>query len=96
MKSNEAEQWKIAMKSEMDSLTENNTYSIVPLPNGKKTVGSRWVFSLKEDPEGNVTHKARFLSERLFPNPWIRLRRDIFPYPKDDNNSFAHAIQYRV
>ena len=46
----------------MRSMAENETYSVVPLPEGKKAVGSRWVCSLKNDRDGNV-HKARFVAK---------------------------------
>ena len=45
------------------SMIENDTFSVVPLPKGKKAVGSRWVYSLKNDPEGNIVHKARFVAK---------------------------------
>ena len=58
IKGEDSEKWKAAMKAEMESLAENDTYSIIPLPSGKKVVGSRWVYSLKLDPEGIITHKG--------------------------------------
>ena len=63
MKSDEKEEWSEAMESEMKSMDENNTYTIVPLPKGKKAVQSRWVYSLKNDPDGNIIHKARFVAK---------------------------------
>ena len=63
MKSDDKESWSKAMDSEMKSMVENDTYTIVPLPPGKKAVGSRWVFSLKNDPDGNIVHKARFVAK---------------------------------
>ena len=62
MKSSNDNSWKSAMDSEMKSLIENDTFSVVPLPKGKTVVGSRWVYSLKNDPAGNIVYKARFVA----------------------------------
>jgi hypothetical protein len=36
----------------------------MPLPEGRKAIGSRWVFSVKSDEDGNVIrHKARFVAQ---------------------------------
>lgn len=58
-----SEKWKKAMKEEVTSLQENNTFSLVPLPEGRQTVGGRWVFALKEDEKGNETYKARYVAK---------------------------------
>ena len=36
--------WKNAMKSEISSLEKNDTWDLVPRPEGKNIVGSRWVY----------------------------------------------------
>ena len=49
-----SEQWKDATNSEYSSLIENGTWELVPLPEGKNAVGSRWVFKVKRDGDGCV------------------------------------------
>jgi hypothetical protein len=39
--------WKDAMQVEIKALHKNNTYGLVELPNGKKVVGCKWVFTVK-------------------------------------------------
>jgi hypothetical protein len=40
------------------------THRLMPLPEGRKAIGSRWVLSVKSDEDGNVTrHKARFVAQ---------------------------------
>ena len=51
------------MKNEMDSLRENNAFTAVPLPAGKKAVGSRWVFNRKSGPNEEIIPKARFVAK---------------------------------
>ena len=63
MQSDESQLWKEAMDSEMNSLEENNTYTVVTLPKDKKAVGSKWTYAIKSDPDGNVIHKARFVAK---------------------------------
>jgi hypothetical protein len=36
-----------AMKLEMDALEKNGTWKLVTLPEGKKTVGCKWVYTIK-------------------------------------------------
>ena len=35
------------MNEEMEALQKNSTWELVPLPEGKKTVGCRWVYTVK-------------------------------------------------
>ena len=57
-------QWKEATKSEYDSLVGNNTWELVPPPDGKNVVGSRWVFKVKRDADGSVQRfKARLVAQ---------------------------------
>jgi hypothetical protein len=46
--------WKDAMKEEMSVLQKNKTSDLVQLPKGKKAVGCKWVFTIKQTPEGKV------------------------------------------
>ena len=51
--STESENWKKAMSEEMNSLTENETFTLTTLPEGRKSVGGRWVFTVKESSDGS-------------------------------------------
>jgi hypothetical protein len=52
--------WTHAIKAEMEALLKNNTWTLVPLPEGKKVVGCKWVFSIKHKADGSVErYKAR-------------------------------------
>ena len=54
------------MLEELTALEENNTWSILPLPKGKHSVGSRWVFKTKFHSDRSIEHhKARLVAQRF-------------------------------
>ncbi len=56
--------WLKAMQKEMDSLKENDIWELVKLPEGRKTVGSKWVFKTKMNVDGNIErYKARLVAQ---------------------------------
>lgn len=59
-----AKEWIEAMKKEYNALIENETWSVVELPQNQKAIGSKWVFTLKKDKEGKVERfKARLVAK---------------------------------
>ena len=64
MSSEHAAEWKIAMKSEFDSLMENGTWELKSIPEGYKSINGKWVYACKGDKDGNVTRfKARYVAQ---------------------------------
>lgn len=58
-----ATDWKKAMQCELDSLAENEVWTLADLPKGKKAVGSKWVFKTKTGKDGEVIrYKARLVA----------------------------------
>ncbi|PKU79659.1 Retrovirus-related Pol polyprotein from transposon TNT 1-94 [Dendrobium catenatum] len=56
--------WRNAMKDEMQALEKNETWEIVNLPIGKKSVGCKWVFSVKYKADGTLErYKARLVAK---------------------------------
>jgi len=56
--------WKEAMEDEMASLDKNKTWDLVPLPEGWKPVGCKWVFKKKFGTDGSVEkYKARLVAK---------------------------------
>ena len=62
MTSTEPGKWKKAMDEEMKSLEDNQTFTLTKLPEGRKTVEGKWVYSIKGDIDGHDQHKARVLA----------------------------------
>lgn len=69
--SNEWEDWKRAIQSELDSLKKREVFEgPIELPPGAKTVGSRWVFVKKVNSEGQtVRYKARLVAQGYSQRP---------------------------
>ena len=52
------------MRAEIDSLHDHNIWELVELPEGRKPVGSKWVFKLKTNADGSVERcKARLVAQ---------------------------------
>ena len=47
---------------ELESLKENNVFELTNLPEGKKTIDSKWVYTTKENLDGFKRYKARFVA----------------------------------
>ena len=47
-------EWRKAMDEELKAMEDNNTWSLVPLPQGKHTIGCRWVYKIKYRQDGSV------------------------------------------
>jgi hypothetical protein len=55
--------WSLAIQEEMEVLNQNKTWNLVLLLNGKKTVGCKWVFSIKHKVDDSIErYKARLVA----------------------------------
>jgi len=58
-----SKEWECAMQEEYDSLTTNNTWTLVPLPANRKPVSCKWVFKIKQGTNGELErYKARLVA----------------------------------
>lgn len=56
--------WLSAMKEELQALEKNDTWELVKLPDGKRAVGCKRVYTLKKTPEGKIDrYKARLVAK---------------------------------
>ena len=52
------------MKAEIDSLHDNSVWELVQLPEGRKPVGSKWVYKVKMKADGSIERcKARLVAQ---------------------------------
>ncbi|KAM1557067.1 hypothetical protein ACFX10_040537 [Malus domestica] len=60
----DSKKWQEAMKFEMDSMYQNQVWTLVDPPEGIVPVGNKWVFKRKIGVDGNVeTYKARLVAK---------------------------------
>jgi vacuolar-type H+-ATPase catalytic subunit A/Vma1 len=59
---NNHDDWIRAMNEELDQIEKNNTWELVPRPEDKNVIGSKWVFKNKMNEKGQVVrNKARLV-----------------------------------
>ena len=76
--------WTAAINIECGAITTNKTWELVELPNGRKAIQSKWVFEIKENPDGTVNkYKARLVVQGF---------RQI--YGLDYDETFAPVARY--
>jgi hypothetical protein len=62
--SSDADLWKEAVRSDMDSIMSNGTWEVVDRPYGCKPIGCKWVFKKKFRPDGTIErYKARLVAK---------------------------------
>jgi hypothetical protein len=71
MQSNEQKQWMKAMKEELVSLRENETWELVNRPINAKVIQNRWVMRVKISIDGNAHFKARLVAKGYAQKPGI-------------------------
>ena len=56
--------WQEAMVEEYDSIMKNRVWEVVPRPQGKKVVGSRWIYKVKHATDGSMEkYKVHFMAK---------------------------------
>ena len=60
----DSEKWLEAMKSKIQSMYDNQVWTLIHPPEGTKTIGCKWIFKKKTDMDGKVhTYKARLVAK---------------------------------
>lgn len=80
----QAEQWAQAINEELLAHQNNNTWSIVPRTPGVKTIDSKWVFKIKDEPN----KKKRRFKARLCARGFLQQQG------RDYTETFAPVVRY--
>ena len=59
----ESDEWVSAMQEEIAAFDRNDTYSLTTLPEGRRCIDGRWVFSLKPGFNNQPIFKARYCAK---------------------------------
>ena len=63
MSSPDRAQWEQAMQEELDAISQLGTYQLTELSPGRNAIDIKWVFCIKRDTDGRITHcKARLVA----------------------------------
>ena len=76
--------WKDAMIEEYQSIMKNYVWDVVPRPEGKSIVASKWIYKIKHVANGSIEkYKSRFVARDFSQKEGI-----------DYEETFAHVARY--
>ncbi|MGH7240582.1 MAG: reverse transcriptase domain-containing protein, partial [Candidatus Saccharimonadales bacterium] len=76
----DAKQWEQAAQEEYRSIQSAGTWTLVPLPPGRKAIGSKWVFKIKHNAAGSVERKkARLCAKGYSQKPGVDYHETFAP-----------------
>ena len=85
MSSKESNSWYNSMKEEMSSMASNRVWDLVELFDGIKSIGSKWVFKMK-DSLGNIErHKVRLIAKGFNKREGIDYTETFYHVSKKDS-----------
>ncbi|SGY12370.1 BQ5605_C011g06486 [Microbotryum silenes-dioicae] len=80
MASPEADKWIAVIKAELDAMARHQVLIDSDLPSGARALGSKWVFTRKENAQGEVTrYKARLVAQGFAQRPGIDYNETFAP-----------------
>ena len=93
MKSSDSQMWIDAMNEEMKSMKDNDVWDLVPLPEGAKPIGCKWIFKTKRDSKGDVErYKARLVAKGFTQKEGIDYKETFSPVSTKDSFRIIMAL----
>lgn len=83
MSGSEKDQWQCAMKDELKSFRDSDSWEVVDRPQDSTVVKNKWVFKKKYNSEGEVRYRARLVAKGFTQQKGI-----------DFNETFSPVLRY--
>ncbi|CAM8908235.1 unnamed protein product [Rhodiola kirilowii] len=81
------------MNEEFKSMQDNTVWELVPLPEGAKPIGSKWIFRTKRDAKGTVErYKARLVANGFNQKKGIDFKETFSPISTKDSFRIIMAL----
>ena len=72
--------WRRAMEDEYNALMKNKTWTLIPNSQNYKLVGKKWVYRVKENPDGTINKfKARPVAKGFLQTPGVDFKEIFSP-----------------
>ena len=85
--------WKTTMQEDFNSLQENETWELVPLPSKRKLVQCKWVYMTKVDVDGSdIKYKARLVAKGFSQVQGVEYTETFAPVGKLDSIKIVLTI----
>lgn len=93
MESSNSQKWVNAMNEEIKSMRDNDVWDLVPLPEGAKIIGCKWIFKTKRDSKGDVErYKARLVAKGFTQKEGIDYKETFSPVSSKDSFRVIMAL----
>lgn len=93
MRRPDRDKWFDCAAKEIQSLLDNGTWELTKLPEGRKAIGSRWVFKIKRNADGSIDrYKGRVVAKGYSQRPGFDFTETYAPTAKWDAIRLILAI----
>jgi len=82
------------MDEEVKALWENETFELTLLPEGRTSVGGKWVYAIKPGPNGVEKYKARFVAKGYSQVPGVDYYETFSPTARSHVNAVSCSRGY--